>query len=120
MVPLGQTMVELQPPHLAAGDAKGVGGTGEILSSQRPMGKQNVGPKGQLDVSQNQNVFKHVGESQLMSVISSMLGQWSQSVQQSGEAHNKIDRAKAQVAFNDFDKCGTKARPTHTTLTAMC
>ena len=51
---------------------------------------------------QNQNVFKHVGESQLMSVISSMLGQWSQSVQQSGEAHNKIDRAKAQVAFNDF------------------
>ncbi len=99
MIPAGLVIVELQAPSSSGDGAKEVGA---VLSAHQPVGRQSVGPKGKLDVSQNEDVFHRVGEGQLMSLITSVLTQWGESVKQTGAAQDRVDKERAQVAFNQF------------------
>ncbi len=121
IVPVGVAVVELQPPAstgndkgLDVGSTGAIGNTGKaaVTDPHRSAGKDNVGAKGGLDISQNEDVFKQVGESQLMALVSSVLTKWNESVQATADAKAVTRAENAKVAFNDFvDQVRQQGRP---------
>lgn len=105
MIPMGVVIVELQPPTITSND-KGLDtsmaiGSRSVMDTHRT-GKDNVGTKGAVDISQNQAVFNQIGEGQLMSIITNVLDKWNEGVEKAGDQKQKAREEGAKIAFNDF------------------